>query len=109
MNNIDTSQLLTQLRAAAAQAKATQETQPAAQGEIAGAKFSSLLTESLDKVNEMQQHSGEMKKAFEMGDPGVSLPDVMIAGGKAKVAFHATLQVRNKVVEAYREIMRMQV
>lgn len=106
MNNIDTSQLLTQLRAASAQARSEKTPEPK---QAAGANFSSLLTQSLDKVNEMQQHSGDLKTAFELGDPSVSLPQVMIAGSKANIAFEATVQIRNKVVEAYQEIMRMPV
>jgi flagellar hook-basal body complex protein FliE len=106
MNNIDTSQLLTQLRAAAAQARTDKPAEPE---QVTGDNFSSLLTQSLDKVNEMQEHSGKMKTAFELGDPNVSLPQVMIASSKANLAFQATLQVRNKVVEAYQEIMRMPV
>ena len=106
MNNIDTSQLLTQLRAAAAQA---QTEKPADPEQTTGDNFSSLLTQSLDKVNQMQQHSGELKNAFELGDQSVSLPQVMIASSKANLAFEATIQVRNKVVEAYQEVMRMPV
>jgi len=44
-----------------------------------------------------------------MGDPNVSLADAMIASQKASVAFQATVQVRNKLVAAYEEVMRMSV
>jgi flagellar hook-basal body complex protein FliE len=44
-----------------------------------------------------------------MGDPNVNLVDVMIASQKASVAFEATVQVRNKMVEAYQEVMRMSI
>lgn len=109
MNTIDTNQLLAQLRTAAAQAQGPQAeaAAPAAQGE--DVNFSSLMKQSLDKVNELQQQSGDLKEAFQMGDPNVSLPEVALAGQKAGVAFQTTLHVRNKVVEAYKEIMRMQV
>lgn len=110
MNTIDTSQLLQQLRAAAAEAKNSPMPTPAAAPQEAnGASFSSLLKQSLDGVNEAQKTSGDLKTRFEMGDPKVSLPEVMIAGGKAQVAFQAMVQVRNKFVQAYQEIMRMQV
>ncbi|MFW5446947.1 MAG: flagellar hook-basal body complex protein FliE, partial [Methylophagaceae bacterium] len=59
--------------------------------------------------NETQQAAGKLKTAFEMGDPNVSLADAMIASQKASVAFQATLQVRNKLVQAYEEVMRMSV
>lgn len=108
MNTIDTNQLLMQLRAAAAQAKMpTPEAAPVQQG--GGANFSSLLSQSIDKVNDMQKTSGEMTRAFEMGDPNVSLPEVMIAKSKSGLAFEGMVQVRNKMIDAYQEIMRMQV
>lgn len=108
MNTIDTNQLLMQLRAAAAQANAP--TQAPAQAEQGGAaNFSSLLSQSIDKVNEAQQTSGAMTRAFEMGDPNVTLPEVMIAKSKAGLAFEGMVQVRNKMIDAYQEIMRMQV
>ena len=44
-----------------------------------------------------------------MGDDSVSLSDVMIAGQKANISFQATIQVRNKLVSAYQDIMNMQV
>ena len=106
MNTIDTNQLLMQLRAAAAQAQkptAPQVEQPGA------ANFSSLLTQSIEKVNDMQQTAGNMTKAFEMGDPNVTLPEVMIAKSKAGLAFEGMVQVRNKMIDAYQEVMRMQV
>ncbi len=107
MNNIDTSQLLMQLRAAAAQAglkpQAAEQTTPVADN------FSSMLSQSIGKVNEMQNQAGDLTRAFEMGSADVTLPEVMIAKSKAGLAFEGMVQVRNKVVEAYQEIMRMQV
>lgn len=109
MNNIDTSQLLMQLRSAAAQAKSSPQGPAETPAVGTGDNFSSLLSQSLNKVNDMQQAAGDVTKAFEMGASNVSLPEVMIAKSKAGLAFEATVQVRNKVVEAYQEIMRMQV
>ena len=108
MNTIDTNQLLMQLRAAAAQAKSTapNPVEPQAAG---GANFSSLLTQSINQVNSMQQDASAMTRAFEMGDPNISLPEVMIAKSKAGLAFEGMVQVRNKMIDAYQEIMRMQV
>ena len=110
MNTINTSQLLMQMRAAAAQAAQSQAQPSAAVGQAEGsANFSSLLSQSINKVNEMQQDAGNMTKAFEMGSANVTLPEVMIAKNKAGLAFEGMVQVRNKMVEAYQEIMRMQV
>lgn len=71
--------------------------------------FSQLLTESINKVNELQQESKEMKTAFEMGDPNVDIPEVMIAVQKASLSFEAITEVRNKLLSAYQEVMNMQV
>jgi len=111
INAIDPNQLLMQMRAAQAQAS-QQPTQITSPSQIEGrdsVSFSSLMKSAVDQVNETQQASGKLRTAFEMGDPNVSLADAMIASQKASVAFQATLQVRNKLVSAYEEVMRMSV
>jgi flagellar hook-basal body complex protein FliE len=106
MNEIDTSQLITQMRAMAA---AAQGSPAVAEPAAAGSDFGSLLSNSISKVNEVQKESGHLADAFVMGDPNVSLAEVMIAKQKSGIAFEATLQVRNKLLSAYKEIMAMQV
>lgn len=71
--------------------------------------FGSLLKDAVNSVNSLQQDAGAKKTAFEMGDRSVSLGETMIATQKASIAFDATVQVRNKFVEAYKEIMSMPV
>ncbi len=71
--------------------------------------FSDMMSQAVGKVNETQKASASLQKAYEMGDPNVDITDVMIASQKSSVAFQATLQVRNKVIEAYRDIMNMPV
>ncbi|WP_333607808.1 flagellar hook-basal body complex protein FliE [Arsukibacterium sp.] len=71
--------------------------------------FSHLLKDALGTVNSLQAHSSELRNAVELGKPGVSLAQAMIASQKSSLAFEATVQVRNKVVEAYKEIMAMPV
>ncbi len=112
INAIDPNQLLMQMRAA--QAEASQQTTKISlpsqiEGTDNSVSFSSLMKSAVDQVNETQQASGKLKTAFEMGDPNVSLADAMIASQKATVAFQATLQVRNKLISAYEEVMRMSV
>ena len=108
MNTIDPSQLLTQMRAA--QAQATQQVTLNPQtGGTNDINFSGLMKSAINQVNETQQASSKLKTAFEMGDPNVSLADAMIASQKASVAFQATVQVRNKLINAYEEVMRMSV
>lgn len=71
--------------------------------------FSAVLTQAVNSVNNLQQTTGDLRNRFEMGDESVSLEEVMIAGQKSSIAFDATVQVRNKVVEAYKTIMNMPV
>jgi flagellar hook-basal body complex protein FliE len=63
---------------------------------------------ALDRVNEQQRVSRELQTAYVRGDD-VSLTDVAIAMQKSSVAFEATVQVRNKILESYKEIMSMSV
>lgn len=114
INAIDPNQLLMQMRAA--QAQASQQITPTISFKETGesvskdsVSFSSLMKSAVNQVNETQQTSSKLQTAFEMGDPNVSLADAMIASQKASVAFQATVQVRNKLIAAYDEVMRMSV
>jgi len=69
--------------------------------------FSSMFKQAIDHVNAVQKESGALKKSFEQGDPRVDLTQVMVASQKASIAFQATLSVRNKLVDAYKEVMNM--
>jgi flagellar hook-basal body complex protein FliE len=71
--------------------------------------FATLMKQSLDQVNEAQSSAKSLATAFERGDPGVELPEVMVALQKASVSFQAISQVRNKLLNAYQEVMNMQV
>ena len=71
--------------------------------------FSQLLKQALNTVNGLQKNNNELQRAVEMGDPQVSLAQAMIAGQKASIAFDATVQIRNRLVEAYKEVMAMPV
>ncbi len=73
------------------------------------ADFASALKNSLSQVSAAQDKADEMGQRFAMGDDTVSLSDTMIAMQKANIDFQATVQVRNKLVQAYHEIMNMQV
>ncbi|QEP43199.1 flagellar hook-basal body complex protein FliE [Ectothiorhodospiraceae bacterium BW-2] len=116
ISKIDNSQLLAQLRQMAQQVdqgirpNGTIEAIGKSQlGEGANGDFSSLLANSINRVNQMQKSSSDITKRFEMGDPEVTLPEVMMTKAKAGIAFDGMMQIRNKMVEAYQEMMRMQV
>jgi len=105
-NTINPDTLLMQMRAMAAQAQG----KSAETNSVAGQpEFSDLLKQSVDKVNEAQFDSKKLQDAFQTGDPGVQISEVMVAMQKSNVSFQAMLQVRNKLVNAYQEIMNMQV
>ncbi|EKS7720220.1 flagellar hook-basal body complex protein FliE [Vibrio vulnificus] len=80
-----------------------------ATGAKVSADFSTLLNQAINNVNSLQKSSSDLQTRFDRGDADVSLSDVMIARNKSSVAFEATVQVRNKLVEAYKDLMNMPV
>jgi flagellar hook-basal body complex protein FliE len=70
--------------------------------------FTSVLKQSIEKLNESQIQSDVLTEKLARGE-NVDLHQVMIASQKASITMQATLEVRNKVIEAYQEMMRMQV
>ena len=84
-------------------------TKPAATGQKVGADFKNMLNNAINNVNGLAQSSSDLQMRFDRGDEDISLSDVMIARNKSSVAFEATIQVRNKLVEAYKELMNMPV
>lgn len=71
--------------------------------------FGAALKASLDQVNQAQQSANSLGQAFEAGTTQASLAEVMIAMQKASISFQATVQVRNRLVAAYQDIMNMPV
>lgn len=110
MSPVDTQSLLMQMRTLAAQA---QQNQPVAQQPVQTEQpegveaFGDLLAQGIEAVNTQQHKAAELKTAFELGDPNVELSQVMLQAQKASLSFEAMTQVRNKLVEAYKEIMNM--
>ena len=76
--------------------------------ETEGPSFADTLAQSLDKVNTLQKDADVAIQDFVAGDTR-NIHETMIAVGKADLAFRLTMQVRNKIVEAYQEVMRTQV
>lgn len=70
--------------------------------------FAETVGDSLSKVNELQKESARMREAYEKGE-SVPLTDVVLGMQKSSLAFEATLQVRNKVMKAYEDILNMPV
>ncbi len=99
-------QMLSELRSAAsvAQGKAPQSGQAAG-----GADFSQVLKSAIDQVSQAQQQAQQMSEDFASGQDNVNLQDVMINLQKANLSFQQMVQVRNKLVTAYQNIMNMPV
>ena len=100
--------LMLEMRSMQAEAMARKPAAPQAP-EGGAPSFSDMLGPAVNKVSETQQAAGQLATAFEMGQSGVDLTDVMIASQKASVSFQALTQVRNKLVQAYQDIMQMPV
>lgn len=99
-------QMLTELRAASAVAQG----KPAAAATGAeGADFSVALKSAIDGVNAAQQQAQQMTQNFVAGQENVNLQDVMINLQKASLSFQQMVQVRNKLVNAYQDVMNMPV
>jgi flagellar hook-basal body complex protein FliE len=105
---IEFNRLMLEMRSMQTEAMARQK--PAASvAEVGAPNFSEMLGQAVNKVSETQQASNELAKAFEVGNSGIDLSDVMIASQKASVSMQAMTQVRNKLVQAYQDIMQMPV
>jgi len=106
MNTIGTESLLQKMQEMASVAK-RESIDP---GEnVSENNFSSMFKDAVGSVNELQKDAAALKKSYELGDPTVNLTQVMIASQKSEISFQALLQVRNKLLSAYQEIMRMQI
>ena len=74
-----------------------------------GSHFSDLLVDMLGKASEAQQNSAIVSKSVQMNNPTSSIEESVIASSKASLGFQMAVQVRNKVVQAYTDIMNMPV
>lgn len=81
----------------------------ASAGPVAAGGFAAELRHSIQRINALQIDAVDKGKAFQAGDPSVTLNDLMIDIQKASVAFEFGKQVRNRIITAYQEVMRMQV
>lgn len=76
-------------------------------GAAAPGGFGATLSKALDNVSQVQNQAGELQRAFELGDPRADLARVMVAMQQSQVAFRATVEVRNRLVQAYQDVMNM--
>lgn len=102
MNDIDL--MVNQLRAVAAQASGSAPANAAPSQD-----FAALLQSAVDEVNNTQLGARQLTRQFEAGNSEVNLQDVVLSLQKASLSFQTMVQVRNKLVSAYQEVMNMQV
>ena len=102
MSGVEMTRLLAEMQRLAA----TAEARPSESAHESGG-FAELLKSSVDAVNQAQTSAADMAAALELGDKTVTLPEVMIALQKASLSFQAMTEVRNRLVNAYQEIMNM--
>jgi len=107
MDNRGIEQMIGQLRSTAQVAAG----KPAAQSvaEAGGVDFAQVLQTALKDVSSAQNEARAMSREFSAGDPNVNLQDVMVNLEKASLSFQQMVQVRNRLVSAYQDIMNMPV
>ena len=76
---------------------------------IQGGGFLDAMKQALSTTSQLQSESGRLSREVRFGNPTVSLEETMLAGVKSNIAFQATLQSRNRIVQAYTDVMNMQV
>ena len=78
-------------------------------GQAKGTDFVASLDSALGAVSKNQNTATELQRQFQLENSGVSLEETMIAMNKASLSFSAAVQVRNRLVQAYEQIMQMPV
>ncbi|MEO7207357.1 MAG: flagellar hook-basal body complex protein FliE [Steroidobacteraceae bacterium] len=106
MSSMQISQVLAEMRALQARASGISEA-PAAAAQPSD--FANLLKNSVDHVATMQNQATALADAYETGDKSIDLTKVMLEVQKASLAFRAMTEVRNKLVDAYTQVMNMSV
>ncbi len=76
---------------------------------VAKGDFQTAMADAVKSVSDSQLKSTQMQRELQLDNPSVSLEDTMIAMQKSQIGFQATLSVRNRLVQAYTDIMNMQV
>ena len=106
--NTEAAQSLDSGNGAAAVLSASQPNAPDATGQAATKSFGKMLTDAIAETNQAQLHAGDMTARFASGEP-LDVHQVMIASQEASVSLNLAMQVRNKLVDAYTEIMHVNV
>jgi flagellar hook-basal body complex protein FliE len=112
MSSMQIQQVLSEMRALQARASGVSTeiaTSSAATGPAQPSDFANLMKNSVDHISTMQNQASAMSEAYEAGDKSVDLTKVMLEVQKAGLAFRAMTEVRNKLLDAYTQVMNMSV
>ena len=96
-------------QAAVARAGLRPDGMPRTDAVPAGGGFRTAMADALQSVSQSQLQAERLQRELTLGNPNVSLEETMMAMQKAQIGFQATLHVRNRMVQAYTDIMNMQV
>jgi flagellar hook-basal body complex protein FliE len=107
MSSLQIQQVLAEMRAL--QSRATGNAVETAAPAAGSVDFASLMKNSVDQIAAMQNQANSLASAYEAGDKSVDLTKVMLEVQKADLAFRAMTQVRNKLIDAYTQVMNMSV
>lgn len=72
-------------------------------------QFGQMFRTAIDKVNNLQQTAGQLQESYIRGEGDIDISRVMVASQKSSLAFQAAVQVRNRLLEAYKDVMNMPV
>jgi flagellar hook-basal body complex protein FliE len=106
MSSLQIQQVLAEMRSLQARATGLSDAPTVA---AQPSDFANLMKNSIDHVASMQNQATALANAYEAGDKSVDLTKVMLEVQKAGLAFHAMTEVRNKLVDAYTQVMNMSV
>jgi flagellar hook-basal body complex protein FliE len=105
MSTLQIQQVLAEMRALQARAAGNTAETP----QTGGPDFATLMKNSVDQIASMQNQASALASAYEAGDKSVDLTRVMLEVQKADLAFRTMTQVRNKLLDAYTQVMSMSV
>jgi flagellar hook-basal body complex protein FliE len=107
MSSLQISEVLAQMRALQARAGGSTAEAPTTSADPSA--FAKMIKGQIDEVAAMQNRATALANAYEAGDKTVDLTKVMLEVQRAGIAFHAMTEVRNKLVDAYTQVMNMSV
>ena len=107
MSQMEINKVLTQMRALTGSMELPEANALPGAASNGGPNFGQVLQDSISKVNEQQKVAGDLTVGFQTGTGTASVAEVMVAMQKASLSFTAMTQVRNKLIDAYQEIMNM--